>query len=34
VNPAGVVLIVAGVWGLCQVFGGQALQRLNVVEDD
>lgn len=31
-NPSGVVLMVAGVWVLCQVFGGQALQRLGIIE--
>lgn len=30
-NPAGVVLILAGVWLGCQVFGGEALERLKVV---
>ena len=30
-NPAGVVLLFAGVWVGCQVFGGQALQRLKLV---
>ena len=28
---AGAVLVIAGVWVLCQVLGGQALQRLNVI---
>jgi hypothetical protein len=32
VNPSGLVLIVAGVWLGCQVFRGQALQRLGIVE--
>lgn len=31
-NPSGVLLIIAGVWVLTQVFGGQALQRLKVIE--
>lgn len=30
-NPGGIVLIIAGVWVGCQLFGGQALQRLGVV---
>jgi hypothetical protein len=34
VNPAGIVLGVAGVWVLCQVFGGNALTRLNIVPAD
>lgn len=29
-NPSGIVLVVAGVWVLCQVFGGHALGRLGV----
>jgi hypothetical protein len=31
VKASGVVLIIGGVWVLCQVFGGQALQRLGIV---
>lgn len=31
-KPGGVLLVVAGVWVLCQVLGGQALQRLGLVE--
>lgn len=31
-NPSGVVLVIAGIWVLTQVFGGQALQRLKVIE--
>lgn len=31
-NPSGIVLVIAGVWGLCQLFGGEALQRLRIVE--
>jgi hypothetical protein len=31
VNPSGVLLVVAGVWVLCQVLGGNALKRLKVV---
>jgi hypothetical protein len=34
VNPAGIVLGVAGIWVLCQVFGGNALTRLNIVPTD
>jgi hypothetical protein len=34
VNPAGIVLGIAGVWVLCQVFGGNALGRLNIVPPD
>lgn len=30
-KPGGVLLVVAGVWVLCQVLGGQALQRLGLV---
>jgi hypothetical protein len=30
VNASGVLLIVAGVWVLCQVFGGNALGRLGI----
>lgn len=33
-NASGVVLIVLGVWVGCQVFGGHALQRLNIVAAD
>lgn len=30
-NPAsGIVLITAGVWVMCQVFGGRALGRLGI----
>jgi hypothetical protein len=31
VNPSGVFLVLLGVWIGCQVLGGQALERLNVV---
>lgn len=31
-NPSGIVLFIAGTWVLCQVFGGQALQRLGIIE--
>lgn len=30
-NAPGVLLVVAGVWVLCQVLGGNALKRLKVV---
>ena len=30
-NPGGVVLLIAGVWLLTQVLGGQMLERLNIV---
>ncbi len=33
-NASGLVLIIAGVWVGCQVFGGNALQRLNIVAAD
>jgi len=33
VNTSGVVLIVAGAWVLCQVFGGRALGRLGIAGD-
>jgi hypothetical protein len=31
VNPGGIFLIVLGVWVGCQVFGGQALERLKLI---
>lgn len=31
-SASGVFLVVAGVWIVCQVLGGEALQRLGVVE--
>jgi len=31
VNASGVVLILAGVWVLCQVLGGNALTRTGVI---
>jgi hypothetical protein len=31
VNPGGAFLVVLGVWVGCQIFGGEALQRLRVV---
>jgi len=34
VNPAGLVVAVAGVWVICQVFGGNALVRLGIVKGD
>lgn len=30
VRPSGIVLVIAGVWVLCQVLGGNALGRLNI----
>lgn len=30
-NTNGIVVILAGVWVLCQVFGGNALKRLGVM---
>jgi hypothetical protein len=30
VNPAGVVLVLLGVWVGCQVFAGEALERLKI----
>lgn len=31
-NPAGILLIIAGTWVVSQVFAGNALQRLNIVK--
>ncbi len=31
-NPTGVVLVIAGVWVGCQLWGGDALQRLGIVK--
>lgn len=31
-NPAGAVLLIFGVWACCQVWGGDALGRLKVVD--
>jgi hypothetical protein len=31
VNSSGVILVLLGVWVGCQILGGQALERLNVV---
>ena len=33
-NASGLVLIIAGVWVGCQIFGGHALERLNIVAAD
>jgi len=33
VNAGGIVLIIAGAWVLTQVLGGNALRRLNIVEE-
>jgi hypothetical protein len=33
VNPAGYVLVIAGVWLGCQLLGGDALGRLNLGRD-
>lgn len=33
-NPAGLVVAVAGIWVVCQVFGGNALVRLGIVKGD
>lgn len=30
-NPAGLVLVIAGVWVLAQLFAGDALRRLRLV---
>lgn len=30
-NPAGLVVAIAGIWVVCQVFGGNALERLGVL---
>ncbi len=31
-NAAGVVLAIAGIWVVSQVFGGNALERLNIIK--
>lgn len=31
-NPGGIFLVVLGVWMGCQVFGGEALERLKIVD--
>lgn len=33
-NPRGYVLVIAGAWVLCQVFGGNALQRLKIIPEE
>lgn len=33
-NPGGVVMVIAAVWIGCQVFGGNALERLGIVKPD
>lgn len=30
-NPSGLVVVIAGVWLGCQVFGGKMLERLGIV---
>lgn len=30
-NPNGIVIVLAGFWVLCQLFGGNALHRLGVL---
>jgi hypothetical protein len=32
VNPAGVVIAIAGTWIICQVMAGHALERLNLLQ--
>lgn len=32
-NAGGVLLVIAGVWVLTQIFGGQALQRTGVIPE-
>lgn len=29
-NPGGIFLVLLGVWVGCQIFGGEALERLNI----
>jgi hypothetical protein len=31
VKPGGIFLVICGLWVGCQVFGGNALERLNIV---
>ncbi len=31
-NPGGIFLVLLGVWVGCQLYGGQALQRLNLAD--
>lgn len=33
-NPAGYVLVIAGVWMGCQLLGGDILGRLKILGDD
>lgn len=33
-NPRGYVLVIAGIWVICQVFGGNALQRLKIIPEE
>lgn len=33
-NASGVVLVILGVWVGCQLFGGNALERLNILPAD
>jgi len=33
VNASGAVLIIAGVWVLAQLLGGNALKRLNIAQE-
>jgi hypothetical protein len=33
-RSGGVLLVIAGVWVLCQVLGGNALERLGVISGD
>lgn len=33
-NAGGVVLVIGGIWVLCQVLRGEALERLNVLGVD
>jgi hypothetical protein len=33
-NPAGIVIMIAGVWVISQIFAGNALQRLNIVKPE
>ncbi len=32
VNPTGIVILIAGVWVTCQILGGNALERLNILK--
>jgi hypothetical protein len=29
-NAAGILLVTVGIWGLCQIFGGNAISRLGI----